>query len=427
MIRSHRLTTRAVCLAVVASLAAAACGDDGGDDDAGGSVPEATDSATDEEPAGTEPGGTTLEAPDDAVASGDPIVIGVASSLSGPISFYDGPILEAARLAVADINAAGTLDREMVIVTADNESDIANAEAAANEVLDQGADLLITTCDFDFGSPAVRAATERGVVAMGCASSPDYGFEGLGELAFNTFGADITESSSMAQFTYDEGYRNAFLFQDQGLQATISVCDTFETVFTELGGNIVGTATFEGSDFSLAPQLGELRGSDADVVILCSTQATAVKQIRDESELPIVSQVALEGEFWLDCCPGLSDFYAVGLGSTRGDDPDPARSKFFADYEAATGSKMDVSIGMTGYAAIQAFAKAVEQAGTTDGAAVADALQTFTDVELVTGPTTYTETCHIPLGRPMVMMQVQDGVLAYKADVTPTVVPESVC
>lgn len=410
-------------VAVASLVVLAACGDDGDEaDTATTPAPAATDDAATPDTTGAEqPAGTDA-------ASDDPIIIGVASSLSGPISFYDGPILEAAKLAAADINAAGgVLGRQLEFVTADNKSDIAAAEAAAKEVLDQGADLVITTCDFDFGSPAVRAATERGVLAMGCASSPDYGFTGLGKLAFNTFGADITESSSMAQFTADEGYEKVFLFQDQSLQATITVCDTYQTVLEELGAEVVGVATFEGTDFSLAPQLAELRDSGADAIALCSTNSSAVKQIRDESDLPIIAQVALEGEFWLDCCPGLSDFYAIGLGSTRGDDPDPARAKFFADFEAATGKKMDVSIAMTGYAAIQAYALAVEQAGTTEGEAVASALETFTDVPLVTGPTTYTPDCHIPLGRPMVMMQVQDGVLQYKADVAPTVVPESVC
>jgi hypothetical protein len=48
-------------------------------------------------------------------------------------------------------------------------------------------------------------------------------------------------------------------------------------------------------------------------------------------------------------------------------------------------------------------------------------------VELASGPTSYTPTCHIPLGRQMVFMQVQDGVLQYKADVTPSFIPESIC
>jgi branched-chain amino acid transport system substrate-binding protein len=82
---------------------------------------------------------------------------------------------------------------------------------------------------------------------------------------------------------------------------------------------------------------------------------------------------------------------------------------------------------MAGYATIQALAIAIEEAGSTEGAAVAAAMGAFTDVPLATGPTTYTPTCHIALGRGMVIMQVQDGALQYKADVTPSFVPESIC
>jgi branched-chain amino acid transport system substrate-binding protein len=421
-------------LLVLTGLLVAACGDDdedGGDSTDASDTPAATEAPTEAtEPAATEPAATDAPGTTGA-ASGDPIVIGFPTAATEFLSFYDGPIFEAAQIAADEVNAAGgVLGRPLELRQVDNQSDIANVEPATLELLDGGAEIIVTSCDFDFGSPAARAATERGVFALGCASAPEFGYEGLGELVFNTFGADITESSVMAQFTIDQGWEQIFMFQDQSLEATITVCETYEEALNELGGEVVGTATFEGADFSLAPQLAELRDSGADAIVLCTVPpggGAAVKQIRDESDLPIVSQVAMEGEFWLDCCPGLSDFYAVGLGSTRGDDPDPVRAAFFEEYAERAGKPMDVSIGMAGYATIQALAIAIEQAGSTDGAAVAEAMGSFTDVPLATGPTTYTPACHIALGRGMVIMQVQDGELQYKADVTPSFVPESIC
>ncbi|MEM9517354.1 MAG: ABC transporter substrate-binding protein, partial [Actinomycetota bacterium] len=361
--------------------------------------------------------------------STDPIVIGFPTASTEFLSFYDGPILESAQLAADDINANGGLlgGRMIEITHADNQSDIALVESRAIELLDAGADIIHTSCDFDFGSPAARAATERGVFALGCASAPEYGFEGLGELVFNTFPADVTESAVMAQFTIDQGWDQAVLFQDQSLEATITVCDTFAEVYEELGGTVVGVETFEGADFSLAPQLASVRDSDAQAIVLCTTNSAAVKQIRDETDLPIVSQVALEGTFWLDCCPGLSDFYAVGLASVAGDDPDPGRAAFIESYTEATGAPPLLSIVMAGYAAVEALAIAIEEAGSVDGAAIAEAMSGFDNVELVTGATSYSPTCHIPIGRDMVMIQVQDGEYSFAAEVEPTFLPESIC
>ena len=76
---------------------------------------------------------------------------------------------------------------------------------------------------------------------------------------------------------------------------------------------------------------------------------------------------------------------------------------------------------------MEALAIAANDAGSLDGAEVAAAMASFTDVPLVTGPTTYTETCHIPIGREMVMIQVQDGSLGFAAEVTPTFLTESIC
>lgn len=367
-----------------------------------------------------------------APAKGKPVIVGFPTAATEFLSFYDAPIYEAAKIAAADINKkGGLLGRPIKLVRRDNQSKIPNVAARTQELLRRDkADFIVSSCDFDFGSPAVRAATKAGKLALGCASAPEYGRKGLGPLAFNTFQADVTESSSMAQFTKDKKWTKAFLFQDNTLEATKTVCETYETVFKKIGGTIVGKETFQGTDFSLAPQLASFRRSGADVIVLCSVlpgAGTAVKQIRAESQLPIVSQVALEGEFWVSCCPGLSNFYAIGMGSTAGDDPNPKRKAFFDKFQKATGERASVSISIMGYVTMELLAEGVKRAKSLEGAKVARALETLKNFPTVQGATTYTRTCHIPIGRPMVMVQIQNEKLSFAANVKPSFLPPSIC
>ena len=52
-------------------------------------------------------------------------------------------------------------------------------------------------------------------------------------------------------------------------------------------------------------------------------------------------------------------------------------------------------------------------ANNTTGSAVANSINSFRNVPLITGPTTYTAKCHIPSGRPYLIMQVQNGKASY--------------
>ena len=99
--------------------------------------------------------------------------------------------------------------------------------------------------------------------------------------------------------------------------------------------------------------------------------------------------------------PDLSNFYVVNYGSKYGDDPEAGVNDFFKRFEAKYGKKADVSYGLRGYSAVQAWAKAANKAGSLDGDKVAAVLDTFDKEPLVIGPTTYTKDLHIQTSRPM--------------------------
>lgn len=114
-----------------------------------------------------------LAKPNQDLAAADPIVIAMPLALTGVISFYDQPNLAGAQIAVAEINKkGGVLNRPLKIISADTKSDLGLIAGVANSLLDQGADVMIPTLDYDFGGPSARAANARKIPAVSLAGTP---------------------------------------------------------------------------------------------------------------------------------------------------------------------------------------------------------------------------------------------------------------
>ncbi|MGO4842817.1 thymidylate synthase, partial [Rhizobiaceae sp. 2RAB30] len=65
----------------------------------------------------------------------------------------------------------GVLGKQVEFINIDGKSDPVTVGNVAVELVDKGANLIMAPCDFDFGSPAGRAAQEAGLVGIStCAS-----------------------------------------------------------------------------------------------------------------------------------------------------------------------------------------------------------------------------------------------------------------
>jgi branched-chain amino acid transport system substrate-binding protein len=237
----------------------------------------------------------------------------------------------------------------------------------------------------------------------------------------------------MAQFVKARGWTKPYLLKDTSLEYSKTICDYFKQSWQALGGTLSGEDTFQNTDASLGSQVTRLKSAGAGAIVACSYPpggAAAVKQIRAAGvDVPIIAPSAFDGTYWLKGIPSLSEFYNVANGSIYGDDPSPVRQAFFAKYTQKTGAAPLSSVyPIMGYAAIQTIAKALELThGDSGGAALAKALETLKDQPLISGLTTYTATCHIPVGRPLEMIQIQHGKASAVEQVKPTAIPKAPC
>jgi branched-chain amino acid transport system substrate-binding protein len=124
--------------------------------------------------------------------------------------------------------------------------------------------------------------------------------------------------------------------------------------------------------------------------------------------------MAMDGTYWLNAVPDLSEFYYPAAASIYGDDPNPKVNEFVKEFTKAEGERPETAYALFGPAIVELFKTAVERAGgSTEGTALSDQLNKFKKVPTLVGATTYTPEIHIALDRPMLVMQIQNGKPSY--------------
>ena len=397
------------CAFVVAALGVAACG-------------------TSEEAASS--GGTRT------VAAGEPIVVGQALARTGWLKPYDAALAIGAKIKADEINEAGGVNGHRIeFMSADTRTDPTQGGRAAQELLDKGADVLMATCDYDHGAPVARVAEAVSKITLGCAGGVGLGVQGVGPYTYNFYPGSPTEGAVLAQWAHDEGFKSPYLLNLKELEYTDAICSSFEKTWKELNpnGKIAGKDVVSSKDTAIDSQISRIRSADADVLILCSlppSGASALKQIRAAGiTMPIGGAAAFDGDYWLRGVPNLSDFYFPTTGSLFGDDPNPRHEELFDQIRVETGSRPDVAVyALMGYSMIEAYAKGIEESGSTDPDKIKAVLDSFTDEPLMLGEMTFTPECHISHGAAHLLMEVQDGKMKYSGKtIKPEYVPPAAC
>lgn len=365
---------------------------------------------------------------------GDTILIGGALSLTGIQAPLDEPGLRGAKLAVKELNKkGGILGKQVSLTNLDGKSDPVVVGNVAVELIQQGAKALIAPCDFDFGGPASREAQKAGIVGIStCASSPLYGSKALGDKQFTLSMWNTTMGASSAEWGYTKkGWRTAYVVTDTFIDYTKSLSRYFIATFKHLGGEVFAEDTYTqgAQDFSAQLQRIKALPKQPDFLYISSYMpdlGTIIKTIRaagiatpimggDSYDDPQLSQV-------LGPTYGTNVFYATHsfMSAEAG-----ANVKSFLDlYKAEYNKDPDTSFVVTGWDVVNVLAQAMTKARTTDGAAVAKAME-GTPFDLLTGHLTWSSAAdgHRP-DIEAAMAEITGGTTAFDGWFLPTWVPE---
>lgn len=402
-------------LVLLASLAAvivaAGCGGGGG--------------GSDETSSSTESGSDT-----------GPIVIGESLGESGFLTAFDIPAAEGARIAAEEINAEGGIEgRKIVLKKQNNQSEANVAYSAAKSLIEEGAEILLGSCNFEQGEPTARAANEAELVMFSyCGGEPRLSRQ-VGDA--NTYTFDMGNETngvgaSMAELAVNQGFKSVYMLTDTEINYSQQMCEFFKRAWEEQPGtSIVGEDSFKNADASISSQVTRIKSASPqpDAVVLCSFLpggATALRQLRAAGvDAPVVTGDGMDGPSLFSSVPNLSDFYETAAASVYGDDPEAKVQELVDKYEESSGSAPEGAYVVFGYSIIQAIKAAVEKTGgSTEGPKLRDALETFREQPLLVGPMTFTKELHVDPFRPEKVIKVENGKPAYLETVTPETVPD---
>ena len=353
-------------------------------------------SACGADPAATEPEPATEaegeEAPE-IEGDGSEIIIGGSLCLTGIQAPLDEPIMRGVELAIDEFNDnGGVLGEEVKFVNLDGKSDPVTVGNNGEQLVDMGANAIITPADFDFGGPAARAAQSAGIVGISPgASSPLFGSETLGDKQFTIAMWNTTMGAAAAEHAYEEGYENAYVVTDTFIDYTKSLSEYFIETWEHLGGEVVAEDTYTQGDQNFSAQLQRLQAvaDDVDVIFVSSYMPDLGLIIRDIRaagiDTPIYGGDSYDDpELWSVLGADYGNDVTYSTHAFLSEEANPLVPDFMQLYEDTHGEEPDTALVAIGYDTARAVLLGMEEADTTDGDAVAKAM-TEIEYELLTG------------------------------------------
>jgi branched-chain amino acid transport system substrate-binding protein len=179
--------------------------------------------------------------------------------------------------------------------------------------------------------------------------------------------------------------------------------------FKKLGGEIVIEQAYQEGDSDFNGQLTAIKGANPDVIFLPGYY-TEVGLVAQQARKQGITAPIVGGDGW-----DSQRLYEIGGPALVGsyfsnhysvDDPDPAVQKFVSAYKAKYGNTPD-ALAATAYDAARIMFDAIKRAGSTDGAAIRDALAKTANFPGVTGVVTINSERNAV--KPIVMIKVEQG------------------
>ncbi len=304
------------------------------------------------------------------------ITIATAGPMTGQYASFGAQMKAGAEQAVADINAAGGVNGEKLILEiGDDACDPKQAVAVANQMASKGIKLMAGHFCSGSSIPASAVYSEEGIIQISPASTnPKFTDERAGPGIFRVCGRDDQQGQVAGKFMAEtfKGKKVAILHDKSAYGKGLA--DETKKYMNEAGLNEAVYEAYTAGEKDYTAIVSKLKSEGVDVVYIGGYHTEAgliLRQMRDQglNALLISGDALVTDEFWTITGP-------AGEGTLMTFSPDPRKNevaKPVVDALRAKGIEPEGYVLYT-YAAIQAWAEAVKNAGSTDTEAVTKAL-----------------------------------------------------
>ena len=318
----------------------------------------------------------TQRSGEDAPSDDAPIVIAWLADYSGPLAEYGLEMGNGAQLAVDHINAAGgLLGRQVVLVTGDTNTDPTRAVEEARRLVEvEGAVAIAGPVASSTTLPVGESIC--GPLQVPCvtpaATSPQLSLADDDGFLFRATLSDAAQGPVLAQLAVDQGYqRVGVLYRDdpygQGL------AEAFEAAFSG-DANLVSYQPTAQPSYLAELQRAAEDGAEALVVIAFEEAQVFIREALEQGLFE--DFLFVDGSKSQDLIDAIGGEYLNGMpGTAQAPGPEtPSLAAWQDAYISAYGALPALPFVAESYDAAMVLLLAIEAAGSTDGAAIRDAL-----------------------------------------------------
>ncbi|MFQ5784349.1 MAG: ABC transporter substrate-binding protein [Alphaproteobacteria bacterium] len=361
----------------------------------------------------------------------DTIRIGGAFNLTGELSSLDVPAANGAKLALKEINAAGGVNGQPVeLVMRDGKTDPATVANITTQLIESdGVAAIIGFTDSDSALAAGPLCQRAGIPFITAGATSPKLPAMVGSMMFLTPFGDNVQAAVGAEFATKKFGKTAYLLWDKGTEYTTLLADYFKKRFAELGGTIELEDTYQFGDKDYSAQIAKARAlaTKPDFYYISAMPddiGTTVKQFREAGiSGPIVGGDGYDTPLLVEVGgDAANNTYFTTHALMDADNGSPAVKKFMAAYKAEYGHDVENAFAALGYDTMRLIVDAVKRAGSTDGKAIAKAIESTQAFPGVAGELNYSATAHVPR-KGVTMIAVKGGKFTLGAEMVPEKVP----
>jgi len=349
------------------------------------------------------------------------ILIGEFGSLTGTTATFGQSTHNGISLAVEETNGAGgVLGKRIKLLTEDDQSKPEEAATAVTKLITRDRVKAIIGEVASSRSLAAAPICQDNKVPMVSPGSTNPAVTQKGDYIFRVCYIDPFQGEVLAKFALISlDLKRIAILKDVKNDYSIGLAQFFEETFRGLGGEIVATQAYSEGDTDFKAQLTALKAANPEAVFIPGYYTEAALIVKQARELNMTMPL-LGGDGWDSL--KLLEIGGEALNGTfysthyANDDTNAIVRNFVTRYQARY-RQMPDAMGALGYDATLILFDAITRAGSTDGAAIRDALAATRNFMGVTGRISIDENRNAR--KSAVIMAIQDGKVQYKETIQP--------
>jgi ABC-type branched-subunit amino acid transport system substrate-binding protein len=303
---------------------------------------------------------------------GGDIVFGQLLGITGDYASFSPPAIDAAQIAVDEINeAGGVLGRTVTLVSEDNRSTVDGSISGYQNVTGVDGAQVLGSVESDGIVALFDTITDAQLPTMCSSCGTTFLDDKGGEYFFRVTASDSDAGLVAAQLARDAGYRNMAMIV-QNTEGASGPAGVAEAAFSGIEGNKITSVTIEPGASSYSAEVDQALSAQPDVIYLGAGVEAGLPILREIDRRGYDVPIIVSPDLILDETTTVpnADKLVAALGNFDMDSP--TYTSYAERFREMTGD--EPSPGMydaNNYDQYILFALAIEAAGSTKGSEVA--------------------------------------------------------